>query len=162
MSAGQEQHAVGGLQAWLWVGVQGLLFLGLGLWPASVGGSVSQFRLVAAVAFVLGAAVIIAASVGLKRALTPVPVPNGAGMSARGVYRWVRHPMYTGVLVVALAVALARGSVVVWLFAGALLVFFEAKTRIEERMLVVTYPQYRSYAQITGKFIPGLGKYPPG
>ncbi len=143
----------------MWVAVQGLLFLGLGFWPASVGGAVSQFRVAAAVVFVLGAAVIVSAAAGLKRALTPVPVPNGAGMSARGVYRLVRHPMYTGVLLVALAVALARGSVVVWLFAGALLVFFEAKTRIEERMLLVTYPQYRSYAQITGKFIPGLGKF---
>lgn len=152
------RKAIGGVQAWLWVGVQALLFLGLGLWPASVGGSIPQFRLVAGVVFAVGAAVIIAAAAGLQRALTPVPVPNGAGMSARGIYRWVRHPMYTGVLLVAVAVALARGNVVVWILAGSLVVFFEAKTRIEERLLLMTYPQYRSYAQITGKFIPGLGK----
>ncbi len=113
----------------------------------------------------VGAALILLSAVGaaasalhLGRALTPLPHPNGTGMTARGVYRWVRHPMYTSVLVGCAGVATARGSLAVWVVTGILAAFFDAKTRLEEGLLVSTYDGYSSYAARTGKFIPGVGR----
>ena len=51
---------------------------------------------------------------------TPVPEPNGEGMSARGIYAWVRHPMYTSVVIAALGVAAARGASAAWVLAVVL------------------------------------------
>jgi len=124
---------------WLLVAVQVVLFLAVAFWPSSWGPAVR-------------------ATVHLGRALTPIPQPNGAGLRARGVYRWVRHPMYTSVLLLCVGVAAARGSVVVWALVASLGVFFEAKTRLEEKFLIEAYDGYASYASRTGKFVPGVGR----
>lgn len=106
----------------------------------------------------VGAAGVLAAAAFLGRALTPLPEPNGAGLSARGVYAWARHPMYTSVVIGALGVALARGAAVSLLLVGALAVFFEFKTSREERFLTATYPGYATYAARTGKYLPGWSR----
>ncbi|MBC7298116.1 MAG: isoprenylcysteine carboxylmethyltransferase family protein [Demequina sp.] len=143
---------------WLLVAVQVVLFLAVALWPSSWGLAAPAARELGGVLFVLGGIGGVAAAVFLGRALTPIPQPNGAGLSARGVYRWVRHPMYSSILVLCLGVAVSRGAVAVWVLAAALAVFFEVKTRFEERFLVEAYDGYAVYASRTGKFVPGVGR----
>ncbi|PKQ17477.1 MAG: hypothetical protein CVT68_08325 [Actinobacteria bacterium HGW-Actinobacteria-8] len=143
---------------WLLVAVQVVLFLAVAFWPSSWGPTVRAAREFGGALFFLGGLGIIAAAVHLGRALTPIPQPNGAGLSARGVYRWVRHPMYTSVLLLSAGVAAARGAAVVWALVATLAVFFEAKTRLEERFLIEAYDGYASYASRTGKFVPVLGR----
>ena len=46
----------------------------------------------------------------------------------------------------------------VWGLVVTLAVFFEAKTRLEERFLIDAYDGYASYAARTGKFVPGVGR----
>jgi protein-S-isoprenylcysteine O-methyltransferase Ste14 len=156
----EKKDARNGSQAlgWLLVGIQAVLLIAVALWPSSWGPGVSAAREVGGVLFFLGGVGIIGAALYLGRALTPIPQPNGAGLRARGVYRWVRHPMYSSVLVLCVGVAAARGSVVVWAFVAALAVLFEGKTRLEERFLIAAYDGYASYASGTGKFVPGLGR----
>ena len=143
---------------WVLVGIQGQLFLGVALWPSSWGAVVPAARELGGAIFFMGACGVLAAAVHLGRALTPVPQPNGAGLTARGVYAWVRHPMYTSVVVICVGVAAARGAVMVWVLVVALAVFFEIKTRFEERFLMRAYEGYAAYAATTGKFVPGLGR----
>lgn len=147
-------------RAWGWflVAVQGVLFLAVALWPSSWGPEVPAARELGVGLFLLGVVGSVASVVHLGRALTPLPHPNGTGMTARGVYRWVRHPMYTSVLVVGAGVATVRGTLAVWALLVILVVFFDMKTRLEEGFLIRTYDGYCSYAARTGKFIPGLGR----
>lgn len=143
---------------WLLVAVQAALFLAVALWPSSWGPAAPAARELGGALFLLGGVGGVAAAVFLGRALTPIPQPNGAGLRARGVYRWVRHPMYSSILVLCLGVAVSRGVVAVWVLVVALAVFFEVKTRFEEGFLVEEYGGYADYASRTGKFVPGVGR----
>lgn len=76
----------------------------------------------------------------------------------RGPYRFVRHPMYLGYLVLVLGIALASSSP----FAVVLYVTYSAVTvwraRMEEEALVAFSPEYRDYASRTGFLVPGIGR----
>src|SRR5512143_1514205 len=140
------------LQAVLfWSVVAGAFATGVGpRLPASLWGGI-------AVA-VLGSAVLVWAARDLGAALTPLPLPNGAGLAAHGAYRLMRHPIYTGVILACLGVAIGAGTVLSYASTALVLVFFEAKTRLEERWLVAAYDGYAQYAARTGKFLPGIGR----
>ena len=96
-----------------------------------------------------------AGALGLGRGLSPFPKPAAnARLIQRGVYAWVRHPLYTSVMAGALGWALVWQS---WpaLLAGLVLsLFLDAKARHEERWLREQFPEYAEYAQRVRRFIP--------
>jgi protein-S-isoprenylcysteine O-methyltransferase Ste14 len=98
----------------------------------------------------------LAAGLHLGRALTPTPVPVvGAGLRTDGVYRFVRHPIYSGVLIGVLGFLVAVGSVSSWICGGVILVFFLLKSRWEDRLLHEQYgDDWRQWAAATGKLVP--------
>lgn len=84
--------------------------------------------------------------VSLGRNLTPYPQPvDGGVLVDRGVYAWVRHPIYGGIVLGALGIALAVGSWLAAFVAAGLLAFFWLKATHEELRLVAAYPSYREY-----------------
>lgn len=87
--------------------------------------------------------------------ITPTP-STAAALVDTGVYAYVRHPIYTSVLLGAVGVALVHGHYAVMLVALALIVFFTFKSRYEESLLRVAYPQYDAYMARTGRFLPFL------
>ncbi len=143
---------------WFLVAVQVVLVLAVVLWPSSWGPTVPQAREGGGLLFGVGGVGMMLSAVFLGRALTPIPQPNGTGLKARGVYRWVRHPMYSSILVLCIGIAVARGAAGVWVVTFLLAAFFEMKTRLEERFLIEEYDGYASYAARTGKFVPGVGR----
>ncbi len=148
------------LVSWGLVVFQGILFLGVGAGalatgvgprlPASLWGGIGVVA--------LGVAVLLWAASNLGSALTPLPLPNGAGLTAHGAYRWARHPIYSGVILACLGAAIGAGTVLAYAATLAVAVFFEVKTRLEERWLVGAYDGYAAYAARTGKFVPGIGQ----
>lgn len=106
---------------------------------------------------VAGLAVVLVGGLGLGRALTPTPVPNGrGGLRTGGLYRFVRHPIYTGVQAVVVGLAIGTRS---WLGLALGLVtvaFFSVKARWEEARLAEAYAGYRAYAARTPRFVPFL------
>ena len=105
-----------------------------------------------------GAVLAAVGAVHLGGALTAQPVPKpGAGVVAHGIYRHTRHPIYTGLLLYGAGSALVTGHPVVLAAAVGLLALLMAKARWEESMLIRSTPNYREYAQRTGRFIPGVG-----
>ncbi|MGH7630819.1 MAG: methyltransferase family protein, partial [Gemmatimonadales bacterium] len=85
----------------------------------------------------------------LGAALTPEPEPlPGASLVRSGPYGIVRHPIYTGVIVTSTGWTLAWSN---WTLAivvcVALIAFFEAKARVEERWLAGRFPEYAEYAK---------------
>ncbi len=146
--------------SWGLVAVQAILFLLVvaGAFATGVGPRIPSSLVAGAAIVVLGSVVLVWAARDLGAALTPLPLPNGAGLTAHGVYRFVRHPIYTGVVLACLGVAAGSGTVLAYAAVVAVAVFFEGKTRLEERWLVGAYDGYVNYAERTGKFLPGIGK----
>ena len=83
-------------------------------------------------------------------------LPVIRGIVVRGTYRLVRHPAYTGELLMILGCVVARpvlGSVAVFLLAVPLVAL---RIRAEETLLM-TRSRYRSYAeQVRWRLVPGL------
>ncbi len=78
--------------------------------------------------------------------VSPFPRPaEGALLVDSGPYRYVRHPMYSGIVAFTLGVGLAYANPVAMLSSVTFLVFFMAKTGREEEMLVDTVDGYRAY-----------------
>lgn len=89
-------------------------------------------------------------------AVAPQPTVDH-GLVTTGIYRWIRHPVYTAVLGLVLGASLVLGSLAGLLAAALLTVFFWAKSRHEDQRLAVTYREWDAWAARTGRFLPGIG-----
>ncbi len=103
-----------------------------------------------------GLALAVWAARTLGPALTPgtEPLP-GAPLVQEGPYRYMRHPIYTGVVFALAGWTLAWANwtlaLIVWLLAAW---YFEGKARAEERWLRARFPEYAEYARwVTRKVI---------
>ncbi len=84
----------------------------------------------------------------LRGKLTAMPAPvSGSVLLDRGPYAIVRHPIYSGVILGFLGLALRGANPVAVLLALALIPFFYAKTSHEERLLTARFPEYPAYKQ---------------
>ena len=141
---------------WALVGAQfgllvALVILPAGdLWPRGAITSVLGGVLVAT-----GAAVAVLAGLRLGPNLTPTPLPKEDGeLVTAGFYQYVRHPIYTGVLLAAAGVLVFQASIAH--IVGFVLVWgvLTLKALGEEKMLAEKYEGYASYATRTGRFLP--------
>ena len=87
--------------------------------------------------------------------LTIFPEPKSTStLLERGPYRWVRHPMYTAVIAVCLALALDAPSWLDILVLVILIINQWIKLRYEEGLLEQRFETYSSYKQRTKALIP--------
>jgi protein-S-isoprenylcysteine O-methyltransferase Ste14 len=85
----------------------------------------------------------------------PAPLQRGS-LRDRGVYSWVRHPIYGGLVLAAFGWAL-RSNPWALLPAAALAVELDLKRRVEEDFLAARYEGYADYrARVRRVFIPGV------
>ncbi|HJS90180.1 MAG TPA: isoprenylcysteine carboxylmethyltransferase family protein [Steroidobacteraceae bacterium] len=86
----------------------------------------------------------------------PMSLRQGHELVTSGPYAYVRHPIYTGILLAMIGSTLARG--LAWLlplFLGFVYFLFSART--EEKMMVAQFPEaYPAYRQRTRMLIPFL------
>jgi protein-S-isoprenylcysteine O-methyltransferase Ste14 len=103
----------------------------------------------------LGILIVALAARYLGRNLTIFPKPKADGyMTERGIYRFVRHPMYCGVILCALGWSLWQTSGAALIISFALLIFFDRKAAQEERWLQAQYPEYAAYRRRVKKLLP--------
>lgn len=147
-----------GTTGWLFVLAQVALFVAIAIVPSSDDWATTRWVLViSAVLTVGGLALVLAAALRLGHSLTATPVPIDRGaLTTSGLYRYVRHPIYSGALAIVLGVALRSGNRVSVPLALLTIVFFDAKARWEERLLSERYPGYADYAALTPRFVPRL------
>src|SRR5438876_4226785 len=110
----------------------------------------------AAVLCVIGLAFAVWARVTLGRNWSGVvTLKEGHELVERGPYRFVRHPIYTGILTMFFATALVQGHVAG--FAGVLLTFasFWIKLGREEQLMLQQFPErYAAYQHRAKRIIP--------
>ena len=74
-----------------------------------------------------------------------------------GPYAWVRHPMYTAMFVVGIALALLSANWCFVLFAIAMIIGFMLRAPREEQMMLAAFGKpYADYIRKTGRFFPRL------
>lgn len=146
-----------------WVIAQGILLLIFALIPPNVpdfidlNSSIWQYTswTLAAIFSILTIVFLGRSLFDLGQNLTPLPHPRDDGQLVKtGVYGFVRHPLYSGVIYLALAYASWRMSWIHLVGSIVLFVFFDAKSRIEEVWLTEKFPDYANYSTAVKKLIP--------
>lgn len=138
----------------------GLVFFGprgrgvASAWPAAVAWGA---HMLSVPLMVLGSGVLITACLGLGRSLTPLPFPKeGSSLVQTGLYGIVRHPIYSGGLVLAIGWAMRVQSWFTLGYVFLLFLFFDLKSRREEAWLTQRFPEYADYRRRVRKLIPFL------
>jgi protein-S-isoprenylcysteine O-methyltransferase Ste14 len=143
-----------------WVLIQGVLLVAIGLgglaetpFSAEVvtAGSVAGLLLLVA-----GGLMAVLGVWQLGSALTALPHPrDGGNLVETGVYRFVRHPIYGGLVIAALGYGLVMHAPITAIAGSAvLLVFFRLKSAREEVWLAARYPGYAAYRARTRRILP--------
>ncbi len=145
-----------------YVAVQMVLFALIAFGPRSWPGARPWGPTVANVAGWIGFALILAGAplalgglLALGRHATALPYPvDGARLVQTGAYAIVRHPIYAGVILMSLGWGLYRTSWLVLLYAAALFVLFDLKSRREEAWLAERFAEYPEYQRRVKKLLP--------
>jgi len=93
--------------------------------------------------------------IALGSNLTPLPYPREEGvLVTQGAYRIVRHPLYSGVVFLAVAYSAAVWSVTQVIGVAALFLLLNFKASREEQWLRERFEDYSSYQTQVKKLIP--------
>ena len=140
-----------------WVIAQVVLFILFAVAPqiGSPWPGADIFRLFGWILVIVGVLLFAQGAINLGRSLTPFPRPLPDGrLVTTGAYRFVRHPIYSSVVLGALGLSLVSMSPVRLALTIVLFVFFDLKARREEQWLQEKYPEYAAYKSRVKKLIP--------
>jgi protein-S-isoprenylcysteine O-methyltransferase Ste14 len=111
---------------------------------------------VGGVLFLAGLGLAVTARVQLGHNWLDIENPDvlpGQTIVERGIYRYVRHPIYAGDLLLIAGLELTLASWLVLLVVPLALVVFR-RVLAEETLLLRTFPSYARYCATTKRFIP--------
>jgi len=133
------------------------LILILALFPDSENVN-SQAEIAGTALLLLGLLLLFAGFRGLGKSLTanPVPVDDGV-LVTTGIYARLRHPIYTGLLVLTMGLVVASGvwaQLIAWFGLLGLLIY---KMRWEETLLSSKHKGYAAYKSRVPALFPKLG-----
>jgi protein-S-isoprenylcysteine O-methyltransferase Ste14 len=132
-----------------------IIFLGLVRQPRSLT-LLSAPSLVGLALIVMGYTLLLLGQITLGRFhSSTLVIKEDHRLITHGIYRLVRHPMYLGVILVAIGLAVTASSVTGFLIMLALVPVFLIRIRMEERLLMQEFGDaYRAYRAATNKLIP--------
>ena len=103
--------------------------------------------------------ILFAAWYALRPSLRISPIPKeGAALITSGIYSFIRHPMYVGVLLIGAGFVLTNInwiSIAIWVALVATLV---GKARFEDTLLAIKHPLAATYQSSTARFFFKGGK----
>jgi protein-S-isoprenylcysteine O-methyltransferase Ste14 len=112
-----------------------------------IGRSLAIFALIA----------LVVAAFFLRPSITALPEPReGAPFITSGIYRYVRHPMYSALILFAIGAAIYKWSLIAVLVAISLLLVLSVKYRYEDSLLRAKWPEAHEYQKRVGALFPKL------
>ena len=106
---------------------------------------------------VVGIIISIAALITLNKNLSPYPTPKeGAELIQAGIYKFIRHPIYTGILFFTFGFSMYSENALRLIIFFSLLILFRFKAAYEEKLLQDKYSNYTDYKKTTGMFLPKI------
>jgi len=146
------------LKDYLFVGVQFILFavylLNVSLFPFQLPKYISYSGLILSG---LGVIIGVLALLQLNKNLSPFPSPKtNSELIQTGLYKFIRHPIYTGILLMFFGYGIYQGSSYKIGITVVLNLLFYFKSSYEESKLQAKYQGYSGYKKTTGRFLPRL------
>lgn len=141
---------------YMYVGIQFILFA-VYIIPVTIITFVSGtvFNIIGIILLTLGALTGLLSIIQLNKNLSPFPTPiTGGKLIETGLYKYIRHTIYTGILSTLLGYGLYSGSGYKILITMTLLVLFFYKSKYEEKKLSLVFSEYPEYMKKTGRFFP--------
>lgn len=109
--------------------------------------------------FVVGLIILILGILSLNDNLTPLPKPKkNNSLISFGIYKYIRHPVYTGLIMSSFAYAFYSFSFLHIILSIFLTITFYFKSKLEEKYLLNFHEEYEEYMQKTGRFFPLLSR----
>ena len=106
---------------------------------------------------VFGGIIITLALLQLNKNLSPFPTPKeSSSLLQSGLYKFIRHPIYTGIILLFSGYSVYQNSVYKLLVSVVLVILFYLKSIYEEERLEQTFPNYKNYKTKTGRFLPRM------
>jgi protein-S-isoprenylcysteine O-methyltransferase Ste14 len=117
----------------------------------------NHLNFTALIVFFIGLLVMLFSILALRKSISPFPSPKkNADLIQHGIYHYVRHPIYTSILLVTFGWAIYTNSLF-RIFIFILFIFlFEIKSNYEEKLLINKFYDYQNYKKITGKYFPKI------
>jgi len=141
---------------YLFVNIQLILFV-LYLFPIRLFYIHSEniLTILGAVIALLGGFVLLLALIQLNTNLSPYPSPKSSAILVKtGLYKFVRHPIYTGIILLFTGYAIYISSGFKGIISILVFVLFYLKSNYEEKRLQNHYAEYAEYRKTTGRFFP--------
>ena len=105
----------------------------------------------------VGLLLVILAFASLRGAIQIAPEPKrGAQLVESGVYKYMRHPIYTGIIFCVIGLFLRQPSIWVAVATALVILFLLFKARFEGKLLLAAYRGYADYRRRTWGLFPGL------
>ncbi len=143
------------IKSWLFVGAQAMLLVLTIFLPNSGSDQYRILKSIGGVLEIIGLAILAVSIYDLRQSLTVLPLPVRSGeLQVSGMYKYMRHPMYTAVLILSLGIAIGSNNYIKYILFIALVVLFSFKARYEEQLLSAQYPGYKKYMLKTPRFLP--------
>lgn len=151
-------HARPGLLILLHAVALGIGWFGLGLGVASGQADAFGFRALAGALICQGAAALASWTLRTFRSWRlRAELTADHELATDGPFRWVRHPIYAAMNLLALGTAIWVPNAGTWAGFVAMCVAGDVRARAEERLLVAAFGErYRAYRASTRRFLPGV------
>lgn len=103
----------------------------------------------------IGTILILIAFLQLNTHLSPFPSPKeGSKLITSGAFTFARHPIYSGIIMIAFGISFWLGSGYKLIISLVLAILFYAKSSYEEKRLMDRFSEYVNYKAQTGRFFP--------
>jgi protein-S-isoprenylcysteine O-methyltransferase Ste14 len=116
----------------------------------------SVHNIVGLILFVTGLSIMIIGQVTLWKSYSSLLIiKKGQKLITHGIYRFIRHPIYFGFIVVAIGISIAASSLYGFLVMLLEIPICLSRIRIEQKMLIEEFgDEYRKYMKTTKKLVP--------
>lgn len=147
------------IHSWSFVIIQAIILVLIVFINSSIGPKITPLPVLGNSLQMIGWFGIILSAYNIRGVLTAEPLPKENGkLTTDGLYKYVRHPMYTSVILLVTGISISSGSLIKYALVIGLTLLFHFKTNYEERYLSKQYPEYKEYSKKTSKFIPFIKK----